>query len=215
MKTKSIVQLNADKLNLWKDGKEVVYLDPNKIEINEPIHMKCKRININKNTVEKLKDKPQLHKSIIVKQLDADRYSLVMGIKNLVVAKELNKPIACIIVKPNTTYNKLSKRIGLDVGLDFKVPEGTELIYPMHKVRVSKAIQSKPGKKKYDLYEQYYKENGCIDKPISVVKNPQDRNGVFVVDGLIRYLILRNNGVKHIPVQFVESLCEEVIIKKI
>jgi hypothetical protein len=204
MNVKELKRLNTEKLTKWKDGQSTITLKPEDIIITEQVHMRAEKISFNSIMVKYL-NKTEMDRIIVVrKPKHSDKYSLVMGVKWLMIAKLLNLSINCIVVKRGTTHKKLRSKLGL-VDDNFKVPKGTESIYPISKVSVLKEFKdSKPRKEKYEKYEKHFTESGCIDKPITVVQNKNDKNAVVVVDEYIRYLFLVKNGIKYIPVRFKE-----------
>ena len=89
-----------------------------------------------------------------------------------------------------------------------KVPEGTDCLIDIENIIVSKVLlYSRPRKTKYNTYFDLFRKNGYIDKPILVKRDNTYSNSPFVVlkDQYIRWLICKNNGVKQVPVKFVEE----------
>jgi hypothetical protein len=198
-----LIQLNQAKFKSWTEGKTAEIIDQKYIDLTEKIHIESKPININKLLV-MFQDKEFVNRTIVVKKY-RDRYSLVVGLRWLKVAKALNIPITCIVVGWKYNHQRFVKKIGLieNSAEDIKVPEGTEFLYPVGKVKVTAFLRKHcPGEAKYKKKEEYYLKNKVIDKPITVIRNSQDKNGVLVVDEYIRFLVLVNHGVKNIPVKF-------------
>lgn len=89
-----------------------------------------------------------------------------------------------------------------------KVPEGTDCLIDIENIIVSEMLlYSRPRKTKYDTYFELFKKNGYIDKPISVARDNTYSDSPFVVlkNQYIRWLICKNNGIKQVPVRFVEE----------
>ena len=95
-----------------------------------------------------------------------------------------------------------------EIKLKVKVPEGTDYIIDIENIIVpKKLLYSRPRKTKYNTYFDLFKKYGCIDKPILVARDNTYRDSPFVVlkDQYIRWLICKNNGIKQVPVRFVEE----------
>lgn len=202
MKTQ-IKQLNHAKFKSWTEGKTVEVIDQKYIELTEKIHINSKPINI-KKTLLMFQDKEFVNRTIIVKKYK-DRYSLVVGLRWLKVAKALNIPITCIVVGWKYNHQRFVKKVGLieNSAEDIKVPEGTEFLYPIGRVKIAAFLKKCcPNGAKYNKKEEFYLKNQVIDKSITVIKNGQDKNGVLVVDEYIRFLVLVKHDVKNIPVKF-------------
>jgi hypothetical protein len=200
---KQIAQLNQAKFKSWAEGKTVEVIDQKYIDLTEKIHIDSKPINIKKLLL-LFQDKELVNRTIIVKKYK-DRYSLVVGLRWLKVAKALNIPITCIVVGWKYNHQRFVKKIGLIEGSleEIKVPEGTEFLYPVGRVKIAAFLKKHcPNGAKYNKKEEYYLQNQVIDKPITVIRNSQDKNGVVVVDEYIRFLVLVKHGVKNIPVKF-------------
>ena len=207
MKTQ-ITQLNQDGFKKWIEGKESEVINQENILLTEEIHTHSKYINISK-LVEKFQDKDSIDKVIIVRRLKErgykDRYSLITGIKWLKVARALDKPINCIVLGARCTRPKFIELVmkGTGVKEEIKVPEGTEFLYSVGRVKIAAYLKKCcPNGAKYNKKEEYYLQNQVIDKPITVIRNGQDKNDVVVVDEYIRFLILVKHDVKNIPVKF-------------
>ena len=128
-----------------------------------------------------------------------------MGLKWLMIAKELNKSINCIIVNDDYNYNKLIKEIGI-LGYYFKVPKETEDILKLKDITVPDIFRdSHPGKYKINQYTRYFNEHKCLDKPVLVKKGiVNGQEYIKLVDQYIRYLIFKQKGIKNIPVKYIK-----------
>jgi hypothetical protein len=200
---KQLIQLNQAKFKSWTEGKTVEIIDQKYIVLTEKIHLCSKPINI-KKLLFLFKDQEFVNRTIIVKKYK-DRYSLVVGLKWLQIAKTLNIPITCIVIGEKYNHQRFVKKIGLIEGSleDIKVPEGTDLLYPVGKVKLAAFLKKHcPNGAKYQKQEKYYLENQVVDKPITVIRNSFDKNSVTVVDEYTRFLVLVKHGVKNIPVKF-------------
>lgn len=80
----------------------------------------------------------------------------------------------------------------------------------LDEVCISKAFRSvHPSISKVEKVENFFKENGRLDKPIIVViKN----NKYYLEDGYLRYVVAKNNHIKEIPCEMGTS--EEIKIYK-
>ncbi len=200
---KQLIQLNQAKFKSWTEGKTVEVIDQKYIDLTEQIHICSKPINIKKLLL-MFQDKEFVNRTIIVKKYK-DRYSLVVGLRWLKVAKALNIPITCIVIGWKYNHQRFVKKVGLIENSveDIKVPEGTEFLYPVGKVKIAAYLKEcSPNGEKYKKKEEFYLKNQVIDKPITVIRNSQDKNGVVVVDEYIRFLVLVKHGVKNIPIKF-------------
>lgn len=196
-----INELNNKRLQEWKESQETVILKAEDIIITEPIHTRAEQINFNSIMV-KYKSKQKMDKVIVIRKIKkTEQYRLVMGLKWLTIAKLLNLPVTCIVVKSGTTHSKLRDKVGL-VDEDYKIPEGTEELVPLNKVKVAEVLaRTIPSRRKYEKHRNYFLENNCIDRPITVIKGKSE-DEVIVVDEYIRFLILARRGVNYIPVRF-------------
>ena len=204
---KLVAKVNNERLKKWKENQaEICVIDSNRIDIVEDVHKNGIRyIKIDK-FINKFKDEEIINKSIIVKyNINTDRYELIMGLKWLLIAKELNKPINCIIIKDIYNSKKLKKEIGI-LGYYFKVPEGTDDVIKLEDIVVPNIFKdSHPRRYKINQYTRYFNEHKCLDKPVSVEKGIVNGQGyVKLVDQYIRYLIFKKKGIKNIPVKYVK-----------
>lgn len=197
-----IVQLNQAKFKSWTEGKIAEIIDQKYILLTEKIHINSGYINI-KKLLTMFQDKELVDRTIVVRKLGG-RYSLIMGLRWLMVARKLNLPITCIVVGEKYNHQRFMKKVGLieKEAENIKVPEGTEFLYPVGKVKIAAFLKKHcPNGAKYQKQEKYYLENQVVDKPITVIRNSQDKNGVVVVDEYTRFLVLVKHGVKNIPVK--------------
>lgn len=202
-----IAQLNQAKFRSWTEGKTVEVIDQKYIELTEKIHIDSKPINVS-NLLIMFQDEEFVNRTIVVKKYK-DRYSLIVGLRWLKVAKALNIPITCIVVGWKYNHQRFVKKIGLieNSAEDIKVPEGTEFLYPVGRVKIAAFLKKHcPNGAKYQKQEDFYLKNQVVDKPITVIRNGQDKNGVVVVDEYIRFLVLVKHGVKNIPVKFATTI---------
>lgn len=200
---KLISKINNVKLSNWKNKRVSVVLDSSDIIITEPIHKSTKGVDFN-GIMYKYQHKDIIDNVIIVRPYNGE-YSLVMGIKWLIIAKLLNKPIECIIVGKNFKHKQLFERVGM-IKDDYKYPIGTEDIIDIQSILIPKAfkrIKSRPARVKYEKYENYYKLNGVINKPISVKVID---NKIILTDQYVRYLILKTKGERHVPIKYATTI---------
>ncbi|MBU3186581.1 hypothetical protein [Clostridium estertheticum] len=200
--------LDSKKLKIWTESKTSEVVDQKNILLTEEIHTHSKYINV-KKLLPIYQDEDIIDKVIVVRILKGrgymNKYSLITGLKGLMIARALDKPIKCIVLKASYNRYKFVKMID-KVGVvkeEIKVPEGTDFLYPVGKVKVAAFLKKhSPNGFKYKKKEDYYLENQVVDKPITVIRNNQDKNGVLVVDEYTRFLVLVKYGVKNIPIKF-------------
>jgi len=205
-------QLDLKKYKSWKEGKVIEVIDQKNILLTEPIHTHSNYIDIRK-LVEVFKDKDIIDKTIVVRVLKGrgymNKYSLIVGLKWLKIARALDKPINCIVqgVRCNRPkFVKMVNKFDAEVRKDNKVPEGTDFLYPVGRVKIAAFLRKHcPNGAKYQKQETFYLENQVVDKPITVIRSSQDKNGVVVVDEYTRYLVLVKHGIKNIPVRFLAN----------
>ena len=202
----NVTNINNKRLSNWKATQVVQKINEDQIVIVEELHIRGKdRINLNK-TIERFKDKNIIDKKIVIKSINNNKYALVMGLKWLLIARELKKPLTCIIVDASYTHRKLIEEIGL-LGYYFKVPKHTEDILNLRDIRVPRIFKkSKPKEYKINKYKRYFKEHKCLDKPITVQKNSDNgKKYILLTDGYIRYLIFKRKGIVNIPVRYAKE----------
>ena len=204
---KIVSKVNNERLLKWKEDKETIILNPNQITISEDIHMKASGLKFDRE-VKRYQDKDLLDKKIIIRPLDVSKtnlctqFTLVMGLRGLVVAKALNKPITCIVVDKDIDFKQFKSKIGM-LGNYFKVPEGTEDILNINDIEIPVEFSnSHPSKWKFENYKKEYLKNKCLDNPITVKKNSNTNNKFKLSNGYIRYLIFKKMGIKNIPVKY-------------
>jgi len=204
---KIVSKVNNERLLKWKEDKKIVTLNPNQITISEEIHIKASNLKFDKE-VKRYQDKDLLDKKIIVRPIDIDennsdrQFTLVMGLRGLVVAKALNKSITCIIVDNDIDFKQFKSKIGM-LGNYFKVPEGTEDILNINDIEIPVEFSnSHPSRWKFKKYKEDYLKNKCLDKPITVKKNNNTNNKFKLNNGYIRYLIFKTMGIKNVPVKY-------------
>ena len=199
----NVININNKRLSNWKATQVVQKINEDQIVIVEELHIKGKgHISLTK-VIEKFKDKDIIDKKIVIRPINNDKYALVMGLKWLLLARELKKPLTCIIINSNYTHRKLVKEIGL-LGYYFKVPNNTEDILNLRDISVPRIFKnSKPKEYKINKYKRYFKEHKCLDKPITVQKNSDNsKEYMLLTDGYIRYLIFKKKGIMNIPVRY-------------
>ena len=85
-----------------------------------------------------------------------------------------------------------------------KRPYGTEIIVDVELSRIKVPVSFKkhpPKSWKMENVREFYNIHGFVDSPITVY---YDVFGEYVLmDGYTRYLVLMENGVKKIPIKFV------------
>lgn len=203
----NIININNKRLSNWKATQVVQKINEDQIVIIESLHIKgIDRINLDK-IIEKFKDKDIIDKKIVIRPINNnDRYALVMGLKWLLLARELKKSLTCIIVDTSYTHRKLVKEIGL-LGYYFKVPNNTEDILNLRDIHISKSFKNtKPQKYKINKYRNYFNEHKCLDKPVVVQKkNVDGKEYMLLTDGYIRYLIFKKKGIVNIPVRYAKE----------
>jgi hypothetical protein len=198
-----VAKINSEKLKAWRAERELVNIlvDPKYIILTENIHIGVRDNKFIKQQAEKIKDCDFVDKNIIIRPFK-DKYSLVMGINGLKIARLLNKPISCIVVGQTMTHNVIANRIGL-IAEDYKYPTGTEDIIEISDIKIPNAFtraEARPSRVKYQAHMGYFKANDTVDKPITV----ENLNGrISLKDGYIRYLILINEGRQLAPVKYV------------
>ena len=89
-------------------------------------------------------------------------------------------------------------------------PYGTEDLVLLKNVIIPYEFSNKQPKQwKISRVVDYYNENNCVDKPISVVKVPSEKTGkckYLLTDEYTRYLFLKSQNKKFIPVKYIEIL---------
>lgn len=203
---KIVTKVNDQRLKQWRKNQAVCVIDSNRTDIIEDVHKNgMKNIKIDK-FIDKFKDEEIINKSIIVKyNIYKDRYELIMGLKWLLIAKELNKPINCIIVSDMYTHKKFKEEIGI-LGYYFKVPKETDDVIKLEDIVVPNIFKdSHPRRYKINQYTRYFNEHKCLDKPVSVEKGiVNGQEYVKLVDQYIRYLIFKKKGIKNIPIKYIK-----------
>lgn len=204
---KIVAKVNNERLKKWKENQaEICVIDSNRIDIVENVHKNGIRyIKIDK-FIDKFEDEEIINKNIIVKyNINNDKYELIMGLKWLMIAKELNKSINCIVVNDIYTHKKLIEEIGI-LGYYFQVPEGTDDIIKLEDIVIPNTFKdSHPRGYKINQYTRYFNKHKCLDKPILVEKGiVNGQEYIKLVDQYIRYLIFKNKGIKNIPVKYVK-----------
>ncbi|MFC0903743.1 hypothetical protein ACFHWD_03445 [Clostridium sp. MT-14] len=202
----TVININNKRLLNWKSTQVVQKINEEQIVIVEELHIKGKgHISLTK-VIEKFKDKDIIDKRIVIRPINNDKYALVMGLKWLLLARELKKPLTCIIVDTSYTHRKLVKEIGL-LGYYFKVPNNTEDILNLRDIHISKSFKNtKPQKYKINKYRNYFNEHKCLDKPVVVQKkNVDGKEYMLLTDGYIRYLIFKKKGIVNIPVRYAKE----------
>ena len=203
--------LNLDQANYknWASSKTSEVIDQKNILLTEKIHTHSNYINL-KDLLATFKDDELISKTIVVRKLKErgykDKYSLIAGLKWLKIARALDKPINCIVLGARCNRTKFINIIGKAPGKieeAIKIPEGTDELYPIGKVKIAAFLKKhSPNGVKYQRQEEFYLQNQVIDRPITVIRNNQDKNGVIIVDEYTRYLVLVKHGIKNIPVKF-------------
>lgn len=203
-----VSKVNNERINKWKEDKEKIYINSSDIKITEPVHLKVYEIDFY-SVITKHQNKEKIDRSIIVKQTDDGKYTLVMGIKWLTIAKLLNIPIACIVADKDVTYAKIRQTMGL-LGYNFNIPKDTENVIPIWKILVPRCfIKSEPTPFKMEMCRDYFIKKGRLDKSVTVVPSKK-REGFFILkDEYIRYLLLIELGIKNIPIKILKEEVEK------
>jgi len=187
---KEIVKQNQKIKEEFVNTQEIKLLNLSDIILIEPIHINAK-CNLSKR-VNKLKNKniTQLNKPIIVKEELDGKYSLVMGYSGYMVAFTLgHTKVPCVII--NEKRKELSNKLG------FKSPRlatGSDRFMPIYKIIVPKEFKW-VRKEKVDKCIEYFKKNGCFDKPV-IIKD----NGLCV-DGFSRLMAAKRLNLSKVAVK--------------
>jgi hypothetical protein len=202
--SKSIAELNNAKFNRWLEDKQIHTIDSNLIQLTESIHINAKEITFKEKYLNKYSNHGAITRTIVVKPCQ-NGYSLVMGYRWLMLAKALNKPVNAVIVGEYMNHYKFMDRIGL-IEENIKVPDDTEMIYPVHKIKIPKyMLNSNFSLLKFAKFGDYFVKNGCVDTAITVKQDKYNKSRVVLKNGYIRYNVLKASGVKYIPVKFIEE----------
>ena len=187
---KEIVKQNQEIRNTFVSSQEVKLLNLSDITLVEPIHINAK-CNLSKR-VSKLRNKniTQLNKPIIVKEESNGKYSLIMGYSGYMVASSLgHTKVPCVII--NEKRKELTNKLG------FKSPRlanGSDKFMPICKIIVPTEFKW-VRKEKVDKCIEYFKQNGCFDKPV-IIKD----NGLCV-DGFSRLMAAKRLNLSKIAVK--------------
>jgi hypothetical protein len=203
--SKSIAELNNAKFSKWLEDKQVHIIDSDLIQLTESIHINAKPIIFKENYLNKYREQELITHTIVVKPCQ-DGYSLVMGYRWLMLAKALNKPVNAVIVGEYMNHYKFMDRVGLIEERDFKCPDDTEMIYPIHKIKIPQyMLKSNFSLLKFAKFGDYFVKNGCVDTAITVKQDRYNKSRVVLKNGYIRYNVLKVNGIKYIPIKFIEE----------
>jgi hypothetical protein len=201
--SKSIAELNNAKFNKWLEGKQIHTIDSNLIQLTEPIHINAKEITFKEKYLNKYREQESITRTIVVKPCQ-NGYSLVSGYRWLMLAKALNKPVNAIIVGEYMNHYKFMDRVGLVEDREFKCPDDTQMIYPIHKIKIPRYFRNSiPSVEKVTKYNNYLVNNGCVDKAIVVKQDKYNKSKVVLQDSWIRMKLLIEKGEKYIPVKFI------------
>lgn len=199
-----ITKVNNERIMAWKHGRERVYIDPSKITIVEKTHLRVYELDFY-SMIAKHKGEEKINKSIVVRPTGNDEFVLVMGIKQLIMAKLLNLPIACIVVDESVDYKRLRYNMGL-LDRDFLTPKDVEEIIPMKNVLIPRTfLKSEPPSFEMEMCRDYFIKKGRLDKSITVVPSKKYKGAYILKDEYIRYLILRELGIENVPIKFLKK----------
>lgn len=170
-----------ENLNKWRDEQLSSKIKLNKIALTDPIHLQTKAIHFN-GRIDQLNYANGRPVPIVVKKVK-NKYQLLFGLKQLIIAKLLNnKTIDAIIVPLN--------RSELTNYINTIYDENTKLV-KLSDVKISKDFaETTPNKQKIKTKRQLIKQG--IIEPIEL-----DFNDVLT-DGYITYLLLKEMGLKSI-----------------
>lgn len=89
-------------------------------------------------------------------------------------------------------------------------PKGTDEMVDIEDIIIPKVFQhSQPRQWKIDKALEYYIKHKKVDKPLLVepITNEKGKpNQLYLVDNYVRYLIMLDNEVKRVPVQYVNQI---------
>ena len=88
-------------------------------------------------------------------------------------------------------------------------PEGTEDVVRMRDIKIPQTY-GLTRVKRYKIQKviDYYREHGCLDKPISIIAEINERkmpNRLQLVDEYSRYIALKLMGIEVAPIKYIES----------
>ena len=184
----------------FKEDKNISIINAKDIFLTEFIHKRNDNIDNFNYLVYVNRNEEVINKVIVVKPYKAGKYSLVAGYKWLKVAHVLKKPIQCIVVDKDVTHDSYVESIGL-VNDEIVSPKGTQAVYLINDIKVpSKYKLSIP--KKFNEVSEFFKLNNTVDKAITVKVDSKDSSKCKLVNGYARYLVLKENNIKYVPVKF-------------
>lgn len=89
-------------------------------------------------------------------------------------------------------------------------PKGTDALVHIEDIIIPRCFRStRPKRWKMERAIDYYKAHGKVDKPllVEVITNESGRcNKFLVIDQYTRYLVLKEMGVKRVPIKYSQSL---------
>lgn len=192
-KQKQNIVINSKKYGDWKQMQEVQLVEISDIILSQKTHKKSFNLIKNSRKIEKLSKNIHKHsilnKPIIVKINDNGGYSLVSGIKGLVLASKLDhKYIPCIITECQN-WTKFAFMIN-------HMPIDCERVVNFGDIKIPQSFRDCPPKPyKISNALNYYRENGVLDKSITI-----DENGVLK-NGYARYVASKIMKFNVIPVK--------------
>lgn len=93
-------------------NQDIVSINTANIILTEDVHLKCKKLNLQGN-IQKCARSMMIDKPIAVKELGENKYTLVMGLTRLIIAKTLGIPtIPCIVTELN--FNEFMKKYNIE-----------------------------------------------------------------------------------------------------
>lgn len=197
-----IKNYNKISLKKWIEKQNIVTIINSKdIILTEEIHLNAKEIDLQKN-LGKYVNKNVIDKIIIVKKIETNKYSLLLGLKSFLIAKALNKPVNAVILENGYTREQLIKELPL-IDNSYKAPKDTESFCKIEDIIIpERFLKSTPHKVKVDYYKNFYKKSNCIDKSITVIKN---KGKYILVNGYIRYKVLKELNNDIVPIKFTKN----------
>ena len=200
MNNNRIAKFNKNSFKRWAENKKVKFVESSEIILIEKIHLRC--ANINLFGIFRNVNKARINSPIVIRELLDGQKVLVSGLKQLMMAKALNKPIATIMVGKAVNHKKLAKITNLiECDIPMSIPESTEAMIDIDNIIIPWYFENTaPSKIKMKEHEAYFSTHGGVDVPVEVYMCTNNRTKFIVNDKYIRFLILKNKGIKYIPV---------------
>jgi hypothetical protein len=89
----------------------------------------------------------------------------------------------------------------------YKEPYGTDAVIHINDIIIPREflkLKSKPAYWKMVRARRFYVDHGYVDIPVSVspIINERNKTKYILVDGYTRYLVLKEVGMKEIPIRY-------------